>query len=293
MSAGLAIHMPSSAAVPADGWTPERVQLLRDTIARGCTNDEFMLFLEQCRRSKLDPFAKQIYAVKRWDSGLGREAVATQVSIDGFRLIAERSGEYEGQTPPEWCGPDGVWRSVWLDDAPPSAARIGVYRRGFREAVVAVATLRSYAQRTKAGGLSRMWAGMPDVMLSKCAEALALRKAFPHDLSGYYTAEEMSQADAAPVVDEHVAEQQAAHAKAIEADCKLVDEWRPMLDACGDAESLAKWVHFHAGELDNLVPKARARAWAALRKSGARVGVSEGALTDKLREEIAATKEIT
>lgn len=121
-----------------------------------------------------------------------------QVSIDGFRAVAERSGEYEGQTPPQWCGEDGEWRDVWLSKTPPSAARCGVYRKGFREPLYAVATWNSYAQTDRSGNPTMMWKRMGEVMLSKCSESLCLRKSFPNLLSGIYTTDEMSQANEEP-----------------------------------------------------------------------------------------------
>lgn len=141
-------------------------------------------FLAHCRRSGLDPIARQIYCIERG----GRWT--TQVSIDGARLVAERSGEYEGQTATQWTGDGREWLDVWLDKTPPAAARVGVYRAGFREPLYAVATWAEFS----AG--SPMWRKMGPHMLAKCAEALALRKAFPQDLSGLYTAEETDQADA-------------------------------------------------------------------------------------------------
>lgn len=146
-----------------------------------------------CLEYRLSPVRRQIHIQKRGTKN--GDVISPLVTIDGLRGIAERSGKYEGQDGAFWCGEDGKWVDVWLSKKPPLAARVGVHKTGFRNALYAVAKFDEYQQLNKEGKATVLWAKMPDLMLAKCAEALALRRAFPDELGGLYTREEMAQAD--------------------------------------------------------------------------------------------------
>jgi len=163
-------------------WTPEQTQLISSTIAPGCSGDELRLFAYACQRTGLDPFSKQIYAIKRGGK------MTIQAGIDGLRSIAERTGQLDGSET-FWCGEDGQWQDVWLGSKPPAAAKTIIHRKGASHPFVGVARFTDY----NAG--QGLWNKMPAVMIAKCSEALALRKAFPADLSGVYSTDEMQQAE--------------------------------------------------------------------------------------------------
>lgn len=146
---------------------------------------EVAMLFHQAKHSGLDPFNREIYMITR----SGKPTI--QIGIDGSYLIAYRASRAAGETcgMPEtlWCGEDGQWRDVWLSSEPPAAAKVTVERGGSKFTVVAVT--REYQAQ------GPLWKNMPARMIAKCAEALAIRKAFPDRMSGLYTAEEMMQAD--------------------------------------------------------------------------------------------------
>ncbi len=179
--------------------TRAQVDVIKSQIAKGATDDELKMFLYVCERTKLDPFTKQVHFVKRWDSKAGKEVGAVQVGIDGLRSIAERTGDYAGNDDPVFDG------TITVGDKPqinvPEKATVTVYKmvQGQRYPCTASAKWKSYYPGDKMGF---MWRKLPELMLGKCAEALALRKAFPSVMSGLYVAEEMGQAQTVQVIAE-------------------------------------------------------------------------------------------
>lgn len=151
-------------------------------------------FKHTCDRTGLDPLARQIYCIGRFSQGQVEWSI--QTAIDGFRVIAERSQKYAGQDGAEWLTEAGDWVPVFvkkLHGDHPLAARVNVYRHDWKDdkPAVGIATWDEYAQTKRNGGLTAMWEQRGPGQLAKCAEALAMRKAFPQDLSGLYTDDEM------------------------------------------------------------------------------------------------------
>lgn len=165
-------------------WSEENIMLIKNQICPTLSKDEFDVFCYAAKRLGLDPILKQIHAVKRKNKTTGKETMAIQVGIDGYRLTADRTGLYAGSDD-----------AIFDNEQEPNKATITVYKmvQGSRCPFTATARWSEYSPEQ--GSQAFMWKKMPCTMLAKVAEALALRKAFPAELSGVYTDDEMAQAD--------------------------------------------------------------------------------------------------
>ena len=173
--------------LPILSFTREQVDLIKRTICKGATDDELALFLHVAKTMGLDPLRRQIHAVKRWDSSVKKEVMTAQTGIDGYRLIADRTKKYV---------PGDV--TVNVNDKGKILSATATVKKLVNDEwhdVTATAYFDEYAAKKKDGTLNIMWASKGRLMIMKCAEALALRRAFPAELSGVYTADEMSQAN--------------------------------------------------------------------------------------------------
>lgn len=222
MNTEMTQHGGSTLAVHQDQqfWTDQQMAALQQLGVATNSQGDLAVFFHQAQKSGLDPFKREIYMITR----SGKPTI--QTGIDGFYKIADRvttrTGGTWGISETYWCGQDGQWVDVWLQQGPPAAAKVIVERNGSKFTTVALTS-----EYTATGP---MWKKMPARMIAKCAEALAIRKAFPEDLSGLYTSDEMAQAD-----NPRQAPQQAAPQAR-----RQTRDWLAELDQCATAEDARK-----------------------------------------------------
>jgi phage recombination protein Bet len=176
-------------------WTEKQKAALSVLGIRNATNGDLAVFMHYCQKTGLDPFSRQIYMIcrreKQGDQWVDKQTI--QVGIDGFRVIRDRIEQRQGVTvsyeDTVWYDGDGGEHAVWLWDEAPAAARVVVVKNGRR--FPGVVRTASYMQRNKQGDPAGQWRTQPDHMIEKCAEAFALRRAFPQDLGGVWLEDEM------------------------------------------------------------------------------------------------------
>ncbi len=159
-------------------FSAEQSDLIKKQLCKNINDEELQFFAAVCKKTGLDPFMKQIYAVKRGDQ------MTIQTSIDGYRLIAERTGRY---------APGRESTFVYKGDKLFSAT--SYVKKQTKDGTWHEISVCAHFDEYKPNYKSQFWDTKPHVMLAKCAESLALRKSFPNELSGLYTADEMDQAE--------------------------------------------------------------------------------------------------
>jgi phage recombination protein Bet len=198
----------------ATAFTGRQLELIRNTVAKDCQPDEFNLFIAVAQRAGLDPFRKQISALVFNKNKPDKRRMSIITGIDGLRAIAARSARYRpDENEPEYTYEPSLKGATNPLGVEKAVVRIYIRDEGGHEwrPVSGVAYWDEFAPiseewgedpqtgRRKPTGKQVLdtqgnWGRMPRVMLAKCAEAQALRKAFPEDLSGLYEGAEMDQA---------------------------------------------------------------------------------------------------
>lgn len=218
---------PANMAPPTDGggavlaltedqqwWSPRQIAALKAMGIKNASNEELLVFLHYCAKTRLDPFSKQIYMLERRnknkDTGQWEYTQTIQTGIDGYRVVAQRAAKREGvhieYEDTVWYDDKEGKHEVWLSVDQPAAARVTVVKilpDGTRLRYPGMARFSSYAaygrnNKTGETWLQGQWGVMGDHMIEKCAEAFALRRAFPNDLGGVYAEEEMQERHEAP-----------------------------------------------------------------------------------------------
>lgn len=239
-----------------DFLNKEQIELLKRTMLKAFNADDQEVFVQIVLRARLDPWSRQIYATKRTtkqrkaDGQPGWDYIPTMIpvtSIQGLTAIADRTGNYEG-CEIRWCAKDGKWREEWLEENEnPAAAKCTVYRKGRSHPEVGIARWMSFAgqrrnEDTKEWEYTDFWYKYPDYMLGKCAKALALRGAFPDQLSYIYIAEELEGSDSGGQEAMTAEEAKVADAQAREGEAtdKLVAHGVKLVDSRGERPSPAE-----------------------------------------------------
>lgn len=211
MSDAIQIHRPNGAMQTAAdvAWTRERVDLIKRAVCpKGITDDEFALFVEQCKRTGLDPLIKEIFCVPRRKNVGDKQnprwitVHEAQPSEAGMLARAEKFPDFRGITAAAVYAKDTISIDAGLQTVSHSFSPVGdrgallgawsrIVREG-REPVLVWLDVNGYRQQ------SPLWDKIPGTMIEKCARVAALRKAYPSIFGGVYIKEEMPTDEAAP-----------------------------------------------------------------------------------------------
>jgi len=190
-------------------YSDNSLALIKRTVAADCNTDEFNIFIHMARALNLDPLRRQIYAFVFSKDNPDKRRMSIITGIDGFRAIAERTGNYRpDEDEPTYETDDGLKGPNNPAGIVKATVRVWKYSHGAWHKVTASAYWDEYAplkeqwaydeakgKKAPTGRFSLdnsgNWPKMPRVMIAKCAEAQALRKAWPDDFSNVYADEEV------------------------------------------------------------------------------------------------------
>lgn len=231
-------------------------EVLRNTICKELTKPELTMFGMICQRNGLDPFSGQICVTKRKSKGEDRMVV--QIQVDGFRALAEDTGEYDGQEEPEYSHEPHEAKSK--DDWHPYWARVVVHRRkadGRRLSFSAKVFWSEFVQTKFDGTVQHNWRQMPYLMLAKCAEVQALRKAFPRKLGGISVQGEPIQVQDDEAAPPARAGEVMSQLEAPKVPAELVGKWNEALGAFSSLGMSAQGLlaHLDIDSVSQLTPK--------------------------------------
>lgn len=205
-------------------FTPEEIAAFREELFQGFTESQFNLAIAECKRRNLVPGQHVFFQLRNsseWDPTIGASVKTKKLTkvttIDAFRLISHRTGEYAGQGKAKFYYLDEAKQPSIVSEIPlphpttdnaprePWACSVPIYRKGFVEPVEVVCRFDAYAVTRKSGQnvvLTDMWQRRGPEQLAKCAEAASRRVAYPEELGSFYLSEEFAREDAenAPAV---------------------------------------------------------------------------------------------
>jgi hypothetical protein len=199
-------------------FTPEEIKAFRAVHFAGFTDEQFDLAIAECERQELIPGQHVVFQLRSareyvpdMNSYVQVKKLTKVTTIEAFRLISQRTGQYRGQGKGRWTyldteGNPTITSTIPLPDPKdknlprePWCCAVPVYREGFIEPIEVECRFDAYAVTRKLKDntvvLTEMWERRGPEMLLKCSEAAARRVAFPQELGGFYLSEEFAKED--------------------------------------------------------------------------------------------------
>lgn len=206
------VQINEKAATPMREMGSREIALVRQTLAKDCTDSEFDLFMTYCKHAGLDPFRRQAYALVFSKENSKKRQMSIITGIDGYRAMAARNGDYRPDNRAPRITYDENLKDALTNPLGIESCEVSCFKKAGGEwhEIVGVAYWDEFApvgeewaydpqeNRRKPTGKYTLqkdnWKRMARVMIAKCAEAQALRRGWPEDVSGSYIQEEVDRA---------------------------------------------------------------------------------------------------